>query len=156
MAKSRFKVGQKVKIGDIAAANATGCSCCPQSSPKTEYLVITSDACGDGCSYVYEAFDKNGNSLGGCRNCMKDIHFTSYNGFKPTSNMNILERAALAFKGEPEKSFIKAGIIDSNEIPTDDGVKLVVARMLKDKDFATKFKSEVVDPILAEDAKDTK
>lgn len=72
---------------------------------------------------------------------------------KSTKNMSLISKAQLLFKGEPEKSFIKAGVLDSNEMPTEDGVKLVVATLLKDAEFAGKFKKTVVDPILADEDK---
>lgn len=66
-----------------------------------------------------------------------------------TNNMNLIEKAKLAFKSEPEKSFIKAGVMDSNENLTFDGKELFLTYLLqKNKDD---FKTTVIDPILAED-----
>lgn len=63
-------------------------------------------------------------------------------------NMNLIEKAKLAFTPEPEKSFIKAGIVDSNENFTDEGRELFLTYLLqKNKDD---FKTTVIDPILAE------
>lgn len=66
-------------------------------------------------------------------------------------NMNVIEKFALAMKGEPEKSFIKAGIMNTNETLTDDGTKVFMAYLLKK--HKDDFKKEVVDPILAEESK---
>lgn len=70
-------------------------------------------------------------------------------------NMNLIEKAKLAFKKEPEKSFIKAGVTDSNENFTTEGKELFLTYLLqKNKDD---FKTTVIDSILAEEeAKTTK
>lgn len=64
------------------------------------------------------------------------------------NNMNLKEKMALVFKGEPEKSFIKAGIMNTDETLTPDGQAIFLAWLLKNNGAA--FKTEVVDPILAE------
>lgn len=61
-------------------------------------------------------------------------------------NMNLLEQAKLAFKGEPEKSFIKAGVLDSNENLTADGQQLFLTYLLKK--HGEDFKTTVIDPII--------
>ncbi len=65
------------------------------------------------------------------------------------SNMNLSEKFALVFKGEPEKSFIKAGVMNADESLTTDGQKLFMAYLLKKN--GDDFKTTVVDPILAEE-----
>lgn len=67
--------------------------------------------------------------------------------------MNLVEKFALAFKTEPEKSFIKAGIMNPDSSMTDDGKELFMTYLLKKN--GGDFKTTVVDPILAEDAKQT-
>lgn len=54
----------------------------------------------------------------------------------------------LAFKKEPEKSFIKAGITDTSDALTQDGRILFLGWLLEQNKEA--FKKEVVDPILEE------
>ncbi len=73
---------------------------------------------------------------------------------KTIKNMSLIDKASLFFKGEPEKSFIKAGVLDSSEMPTADGIKLFVAWSLKQKDVGNLFKTDVIDPILADDKKE--
>lgn len=70
---------------------------------------------------------------------------------KPKNNYmtNLKEKMALVFKGEPEKSFIKAGIMNADETLTSDGQAIFLAWLLKNEGDA--FKKEVVDPILAEE-----
>ncbi len=65
--------------------------------------------------------------------------------------MNLKEKFAIAFKGEPEKSFIKAGVMNTDESLTADGQALFLAFLLKKQ--GSEFKTEVVDPILEEEAK---
>ncbi len=66
----------------------------------------------------------------------------------PITNMSLLEKAKLAFKSEPEKSFIKVGVMDSQENLTTEGTALLLQFLLeKNKDV---FKTEIVDPILKE------
>lgn len=66
-------------------------------------------------------------------------------------NMNLKEKFAIAFKGEPEKSFIKAGVMNVDESLTEDGQALFLAYLLQKEGNA--FKTEIVDPILAEQDK---
>lgn len=74
------------------------------------------------------------------------------------TEMSIREKFLLAFKGEPEKSFRKAGITNGDDLLTDEGQKIFLSWLLKAKLDASKtigeqFKSEVVDSILADDEK---
>lgn len=73
---------------------------------------------------------------------------------KSKSMSSLKQKFAIAFKGEPEKSFIKAEIMNVDESLTDDGESLLLAFLLKK--FGAEFKTEVVDVILAEDEKTTK
>lgn len=66
---------------------------------------------------------------------------------KNKSTMTLKEKFALAFKGEPQKSFIKAGIMNTDESLTADGKELLLAYLIKKE--GDNFKTEVVDPILA-------
>ena len=69
-----------------------------------------------------------------------------------TKNMNLKQKFALVFKGEPERSFIKAGVMNTDESLTSDGIELVMRFVLSK--FKDDFKKEIVDPILAEDNKE--
>jgi hypothetical protein len=67
------------------------------------------------------------------------------------SNMadhSLVQKMALVFKGEPEKSFIKAGVMNPDETLTEEGEKVFLAYLLKQN--GADFKTKVVDPILAE------
>lgn len=65
------------------------------------------------------------------------------------NNMTTLEKFALVFKSEPEKSFRKAGITNGDDLFTDEGQKIFLSWLLKK--YGGDFKTEVVDPILAEE-----
>lgn len=69
---------------------------------------------------------------------------------KSYGNMNLKEKFALVFKGEPEKSFIKAAVMNSDESLTSDGQSLFLSYLLKKN--GDDFKTTVIDPILAEEA----
>lgn len=64
------------------------------------------------------------------------------------SIINLIQKAKLALKGEPEKTFIKAGVMDSDENLTAEGQTLFLTYLLKEK--AADFKAAVIDPILAD------
>ena len=76
------------------------------------------------------------------------------NCFELISNkteMNLKESFAAVFKQEPQKSFNKAGITDSNDTLTSDGQAIFLSWLLQQNGDA--FKTAVVDPILAEQEK---
>lgn len=66
-----------------------------------------------------------------------------------TSIMSIISKARMLFKLEPEKTFIKAGIMDQNGNLTDDGKTLFIEFLLNK--YGPEFKTEVADKIVAED-----
>lgn len=68
--------------------------------------------------------------------------------------MTLKDKFALAFKGEPEKTFIKAGVMGIDGTLTAEGRELWTTWLVKK--FGDDFKKEVVDPILAETAADKK
>lgn len=70
------------------------------------------------------------------------------------TTMSILEKAKLIMKKEPNKTFIKAGIMDMSDNLTNDGKELFMNFLLEKNQEA--FKKEVVDPIVAEQEKESK
>ena len=86
-------------------------------------------------------------SNGYYNNCANLLLITN----QETKSMNLTEKFALAFKGEPEKSFIKAGVMKSDETLTEDGKQLFMTYLLRQ--HGDDFKKTVVDPILAEEEK---
>lgn len=65
------------------------------------------------------------------------------------SMSDLKTKFSLLLKSEPEKSFIQAGIIDSNETLTPDGQTVFLSWLLSKNGDA--FKAEVVDKLLASD-----
>lgn len=66
-----------------------------------------------------------------------------------SSMASLKEKFALVFKSEPEKSFIKAGIMDVSEEITTEGWEIFGTWLMKRN--GADFKKEVVDPMLAAD-----
>lgn len=69
---------------------------------------------------------------------------------KTKMHSSFTDKMSLMFKSEPEKSYRKAGIINGDDIITDQGAKIFLTWLLKKN---PEFKAEVVDPILSEDTK---
>lgn len=101
-----------------------------------------------------DKFDCIRGDRAGEKSVKPSTYYSSYLVKKSSkNNMNLSEKMALVFKGEPEKSFIKAGIIDISEELTEEGWEIFGTWLLKKNGDA--FKKEVVDPIL-EDMKNDK
>lgn len=131
-----FKVGDRVRItGNLTNVDKEG------GVQIGEEFVINKIS----GSLYYGYITRNGHALHMTHNQLKLV------SKKSNVIMNLTEKFALAFKGEPEKSFIKAGVMNSDESLTTDGKELFLAYLLKKNGPA--FKTEVIDPILAEEAK---
>lgn len=97
------------------------------------------------------------NRVTGGRFCINEAHAEIYysdNTTKSTFMTSLINKLKLATKSEPEKSFIKLGIMDINEKFTAEG-KEIFDNYLYEQHKAT-FKTDVVDPIIAEDEKEAK
>ncbi len=99
--------------------------------------------------YVNDGSDGRGQKCN-CGNHSSWVLYPQHYEIIETS-MNLLQKFRLSMKGEPEKTFIKAGIIDSDEKFTTEGKELFNAFLLKK--FGDDFKKEVVDPLIAEEPK---
>lgn len=64
---------------------------------------------------------------------------------------NVKEKFIGLFTKEPEKSYIKAGLMDNDKIATEDGIRVFVSYLMTKSDD---FKSEVVDKMLKEEEGD--
>lgn len=64
-----------------------------------------------------------------------------------TTPMNLVEKFALTLTKEPKKSFRKLGIIDGNDLPTQEGARIFITWLLLSK-YAEEFKKDVVDGML--------
>ena len=69
----------------------------------------------------------------------------------PKKTMNYKEKFILLAKKKPEKSFRKAGILDGNDIITQEGLEMFCTWLLQTK--GEEFKKEVVDKLLADKKK---
>lgn len=144
MDKQKFKVGDKIKYKE---SNLNERPSNDSTEGINEYKILAVDEYGNG--YIY----KKGNPRGISGSDHKDftwsvdIKSVEIINSKITNNMNLLEKFALMSKGEPEKSFIKAGVMEMNGKLTEDGKQLFFMFLLKK--FGAEFKTEVVDGILA-------
>lgn len=70
--------------------------------------------------------------------------------------MNIIDFVVGLTIGEPQKSRQKAGIVDKNNIPTTEGMQLMVKWLMENTANVADFDSKVVAPILVEMDKECK
>lgn len=137
--KTMFKKGDRVRV--IEPLNRDESPVFVSDMDKyigKEFVVSSADRFVylHGASYTW-----NKNWLVLVDDLTKEVKTTTYMA-------TLIEKAKLAFKKEPEKSFIKVGVMDANENLTTEGKDLLFAFLLeKNKDA---FKTEVVDPILKE------
>jgi hypothetical protein len=104
----------------------------------------------EGVAYIIDDDFSIGSKEGNKCSCTGDWELVTNN----ITNMSIIQKFALAFKKEPEKSFVKAGITNSDDFLTEDGLKIFLAWMLKK--HGEEFKTDVVDGLLEEIAKEDK
>jgi hypothetical protein len=128
-----FKIGDKVK--QISSGWATA----PDDNGK-ESIVI--DVMGnniqiDDTDFCYKV-----------SNCSRGYQAFELITNKNKNNMNLKEKFITAFLSEPEKSFKKADITNSNGLLTEDGQNIFLSYLLKKEGGA--FKTEVVDILLEE------
>ena len=142
----KFKPGDRVKIVDGSGAN---CGNVLDQGENVEFLRIEK---ASGGSYHYTAFTKDGVMINSCNGCLGDSNFEPYiSENKKTFMSNIIEKFKILKMVEPQRSFLKAGIADSNGNFTEDGHKLFNEFLISK--FQSEFKTEVVDQILAADEK---
>ena len=69
------------------------------------------------------------------------------------NNMMLTEKFLASLKREPEKSFRKTGITDGDDIPTDEGMKLICTILLQENEAVRKAITKIAKDIL-DDEKD--
>lgn len=126
-----FKVGDKVQI----LRKSYGI--------PFQQMLLSSDKPNIDCSPIERLDDGGYVVVGGYHFLESDLKLLTNE-----NNMNLMEKFAIALKGEPEKSYRKAGITNGDDVLTDDGVKIFLTWMLKKN---PDFKTEVVDNILEEE-----
>ncbi len=144
----KYKIGDEL---DVLPEKKSVCGNFEDALAKdsTAYIRVTAI---NNASYNYEILSGTGSLMHICGGCLGDHSVVERSINKINAgNMTLKEKFALAFKSEPEKSFIKAGIMNSDESLTSEGRELWTAWLVRK--FGAEFKTDVVDPILAEDAK---
>jgi len=143
----KFKEGDKVKL----VSGNSRCNNILREGKKIEFIII--DEC-TGVYYYYTAYDSEGEKIKSCFSCLNDIDFEYYT---PKTNKTktfmskIIEKFKLLKMGEPQRSFVKAGIANIDGNFTEEGKQLFNEFLLAK--FQSEFKTEVVDQILAADEK---
>lgn len=136
------RIGDKFLITPLG--KTVGCSA--QHGGVAEYVIVK-DVDSDGEIIQYTTYDKEGRSLDTCEHCLqiKKGSFIPYSN----SNMNFADKFAAFFLSEPEKTFRKAGLTDSDGNLTTLGTKVFLGYMLQKN--GADFKATVVDPIIADE-----
>lgn len=133
---NKFKIGDKIKM----TANCNGCIegkiytivGNPYNNPMSK-MGVENESKGDSCTCEYKWELINNNII--------------------IKNMSLKQKFAMLMKGEPEKSFFKAGITNADYSLTTEGQGILMEWLLKKN--GAEFKAEVVDPILKEQEKDS-
>lgn len=149
---AKFNVGDKCSVNDPRACSN---SC---SAVRDGGFVIITEVLGEN-RYVYDSYYSDGKA--GYRNCScyNDKHLDLVEAIKKGDNIitNLMDKFMQLFEGEPTKSYKKAGIYDSNGVPTDVGMKMFMKYVLDNKsDLSTAFQTDVVAKLVAEQEKDSK
>lgn len=127
--------------GDIVVTSST----CNGATKGKELLVFK--ASGGELAINDEGYWRSG--MNACT-CTSNWKLISKKSDKKVT-MSLAKSFALVFKKEPEKSFQKACVTDSNDVLTTEGTLVFLSWMLKK--HGEEFKKEVVDAILAEQEK---
>lgn len=115
----------RLKIGDkVVPLNVNGCSA---TNRNFDYLIITALDFGGIGSLRYDVI-RNGMKIDNCWSCYQECSVRLFKEDKLTNNKtimsNLIEKARLLVKGEPEKSLIKKGITNIDDTLTVDGKQL--------------------------------
>ena len=133
MTNSKFKLGDKVILREDS--EYYGMDGSSQLCGEGEIIQIHSD------SYSVEWKYKDD----WCRNSYQAHDLKLTNNLTKT-NMNLMQKFILAMKDEPEKTFIKQGIMTEDGVLTDDGKDLYLNWLFQQD--AEDFNTQVVDLIL--------
>lgn len=134
----KFKIGDRVKLINILSSNATyGCL-----SIGALFIVE-----GEDLSSTHNVLVSDGSrQIWLNRDELELVESNNIN-----SNMSIKQKFAEIFMSEPNKSFRKAGITNSDYSLTTEGQDIFLQWLLKKNGDA--FKTEVVDELLKEENK---
>ncbi len=146
-----------VKVGDIYKVPTDESQACGtfnahvDSGASLVRVTKISTSNGKYSTASYDILDESLAKLSSCSSCFsfRFEQFPYYKKSNSKTNMSLIESFRLATKSEPEKSFIKAGILEMDESFTAEGEELFMLWLLAKE--GADFKTEVVDPILAEE-----
>lgn len=127
----------KVKDGKI-------CGNFRDMQPEAVAIKIT-EKIGDTSSLRYQILNEAGNVIISCWGCILPRDIIRNSNY---SNKNMLDKFLTNLKPEPEKTFIKTGITDTNGVLTPDGQKVFMGWLLQKN--KVDFADGVAIPLLAE------
>ena len=108
----------------------------------------------NGDIYSYIILDSKKEKISQCYSCISlegcSDNLIKVNNYS-NSNMNIIEKFKLALKPEPEKSFLKKGITDTDGMLTSEGTSLYLSWKLSQDKKA--FNDEVISKIELDEEK---
>lgn len=140
----KFKVGDRVRIKKYKG--------CGVEKDELSYCEITKI---NGTCYYFTSYDKDGVRLEDCYNCHNDESFELIQIKNNKSIMQTIKQFIKdARRNEPEKSFIKAGVLDETEEFTEDGREMFLEFLFQEN--KKKFNETIVQPYLAEQEKKSK
>lgn len=149
MPKTKFKVGDKIKYKSDHILGRPS----QDKGKLNEYTILAVDEKGRG--YIYRQDNPDGISGTDYKDFTWQVELDNVDIISSKTiynNMNILEKFALMTKAEPEKSFIKAGIMEVSGALTEDGANIFTMYLLNK--FGADFKKEVVDGLIADEKED--
>ncbi len=124
-------------------------------SDDKRFAIVTSLPIATNQWWHYDIFSEDGNSLKSnyCYGCMlkNDIKLISTQGKNNLVGkimQNLKEMYLGLTVGEPQKSRQKAGIVDKDNLPTDDGLKMMVMFLMENCANVADFDTKVVKPIV--------
>lgn len=146
---------EDVKINEIyiiPAEHAIRCGSAQSKKLSDGTVKIKIRSIDQDGSLRYYILDSNNNSVDSCSTCYKVEHLMQLNNLstKLKNTMSTLtEKFALALTSEPQKTFRKVGITNSDNLLTEEGTKVFLAWLLNSK-FGDEFKKDVADDMLKE------
>ncbi len=140
---SKFKVGDKVKIINASTNDSYWLSRVGQIGEVER--IENSPRTWGGLLHPYMI------TIGNRTNSFPEEHLAPEHTLTKTTSMNLITTFKNITRTEPNKTFVKAGVMNEDLSLTSEGKELFIQFMF-DK-HATEFKTDVVDAILAEQEK---
>jgi hypothetical protein len=146
----------KIEVGDWVKTNGDGCS------EKSFFVEGEIGEIQKNCFFIWQNDERWDGSHGRLNPSMKGYKYSweidfdndtaeitilkKFNNLK-NKLMSLKEEFILTLTSEPKKSFRKAGVIDGDNLATDEGMRIFITWLLL-KHYADDFKTEVVDDML--------